>query len=105
MKTITLIMSFLFFLIGTTSVIADSKEISYTLDDRERLIKLEEKLNTTNEKINSLESKFDLKFDSFEKRMDSMQILIYFVLGGMMTLIGFVLWDRRSTLKPVENQA
>jgi hypothetical protein len=102
------------------------KEIPYTLEDRERLIRLEEQMKALNQKIDSQNEKFETKFDAinekfetkfdaingkFQARFDSINekfsmlfTLIYFVLGGIMGLIGFVLWDRRTFLKPVKDK-
>ena len=102
------------------------KEIPYTLEDRERLIRLEEQMKALNQKIDSQNEKFETKFDAinekfetkfdaingkFQARFDSINekfsmlfTLIYFVLGGIMGLIGFVLWDRRTFLKLVKDK-
>lgn len=42
----------------------------------------------------------DLK-DDLNKRIDDLKDLIYVLLAGILALIGFVLWDRRSTISPV----
>lgn len=82
MRPILLVLFFLFSVI-TNAAFADSKEIPYTMDDRDRMIRVEE-----NQK--AMRKEMDDKFNS-------LQVMIYFVLGGMISLIGFVLWDRRST--------
>ncbi|MFN3921252.1 MAG: hypothetical protein ACK4K4_02490 [Caldimicrobium sp.] len=60
-----------------------SREVPFTQEDRERLIRLEEGQKAINQRI------------------DDLKDLIYLVLGGMIALIGFVIWDRRSALSPV----
>mgnify|MGYP001569026678 FL=1 len=35
------------------------------------------------------------------QRIDDLKDLTYVLLGGILALIGFVLWDRRSTISPV----
>ena len=74
---------------------SETKEISFTLADRDRILRLEEKLDAQNEK-------FDAKFDAIQKQISNINILMYFVLGAIFSLVGFVLWNRRSTLKPIE---
>ena len=63
-----------------------SAPIPYSQDDRDRLIRLEEKAN------------------NLEKRMDQMQTFMLWgfgiLFGGMSMMIGFVLWDRRTALAP-----
>lgn len=71
-----------------------SKEVPFTQEDRERLIKLETKLDEGFKTINQ-------RIDDTNKRIDDLRDLIYVVLGGMIALIGFVIWDRRTALAPV----
>lgn len=46
-----------------------------------------------------------VKFDEWQKginkRIDDLKDLIYVLLAGILALIGFVLWDRRSTISPM----
>jgi len=81
------------------------------LDIRERLIRIEEGQKTLNQRIDELDKRLSSRIDeldkrlgsridNLEKRMDYLVNLIYVVLAGMFTLVGFVLWDRRSALAP-----
>jgi len=70
------------------------------LDIRERLIRLEEGQKALNQRIDDLDKRLGGRIDGLEKRMDYLVNLIYVVLAGMFTLVGFVLWDRRSALAP-----
>jgi hypothetical protein len=82
-----------------------------TISDREiieRLTRLEEGQKAINKRIDDVNRRFDdlrseLKGDIGElgKRVDDLRSLIYVVLGGMIALIGFVIWDRRTALSPV----
>lgn len=64
--------------------------IDYSQDDRDRLIRLETKV------------------DEMTKRMDEQREFLLWGFGilfaGMGTLIGFVLWDRRSVVTPVARE-
>ncbi|MBW8051542.1 MAG: hypothetical protein FVQ77_14625 [Cytophagales bacterium] len=109
--------------------IAQSNEVPFTQDDRDRLIRLEvqgeERHNSVQNQFNSVQNQFnsvqnqfnslqnqiaDLK-SSLQKQIDYFQTFMLWgfgiLFGGMGFLIGFVLWDRRTTLAPVikENQA
>ena len=70
------------------------KEIPCTLDDRNRLIRMEEGLKGINQRI-----------DSLEKRIDGLQGLKYVIIGAIIAqtiaVVGFSLRDRRSTLLPI----
>lgn len=49
-----------------------------------------------------------MRFESLQKTMDerfsNILTLLYFLLGGMISLFGFVLWDRRSAITPVQRE-
>jgi len=85
-----------------------SKEIPFTQDDRDRLIKLEarveEGFKAVNQRIDTLERSVNQRIDGLERsvnqRIDSLQNLLYVVIAGIFALIGFVIWDRRSALAP-----
>lgn len=70
-----------------------AKEIPYTTDDRERLIRLEEGLKSVNHRI-----------DRLDKRIDALQGLMYVIITAVFAqtigIVGFVLWDRRTALSP-----
>ncbi|MBF0566652.1 MAG: hypothetical protein HQK89_15615 [Nitrospirae bacterium] len=72
-------------------------------------------MKATNQRIDDLKSemnkRFELmqddinrRFEQVDKRFDQMYTLILWgfgiLLGGMGLLMGFVLWDRRSSLAP-----
>jgi len=77
-------------------------EVPYTLSDRDRLIRNEQKIDALRQELN-------IRFDSVNKRIDDLQnqmgfmtTLLMFVLGAIMSLIGFVIYDRRTAIKPVQ---
>ena len=59
----------------------------------ERLIRLEEGQKAINQRIDSLVVRFD-------QRIDDLRSLLYVILAGMIALVGFVIWDRRTALAP-----
>jgi len=74
---------------GGSSV--DNTPIPFTLGDRDRLVRLE-----ANQRA------YEYRFDAIDKRLDSLQTLIYFALGAIFSMFGFILWDRRSYMKPIK---
>jgi hypothetical protein len=72
-------------------------EGNLTISDREiieRLTRLEEGQKSLKQRFDDL--RMELKGD-----IQDLRALLYVVLGGMIALIGFVIWDRRSALSPV----
>ncbi len=64
-----------------------AKEVPFTLEDRDRLIRVEEGLKAVNQRIDFLQNIIIGGFGV--------------LFSGMIALVGFILWDRRSTLAPV----
>jgi predicted PurR-regulated permease PerM len=92
---------------------------SFTQSDRELLIRLEEKfeslqkqIDLTNKRIDELKTDVNNRFDKqkleFDQKFDDLQTFMYWGFGilftMMMVLMGFVLWDRRTAIKPIENR-
>jgi hypothetical protein len=54
-----------------------------------------------NARFEAVDAKFEAQNEKFiaqNEKFDILFTLIYFVLGGIIGLIGFVLWDRRTSL-------
>jgi len=104
-RPVRVIVFLMLLLSAGASAFAQGREVPFTLDDRDRLIKLEERVNSTNERITSLEKSLDVKFDSMNSKLDDIKTFMYWGFGilfsMMMFLFGFVLWDRRTVLSPV----
>jgi len=108
---IGIVLVFLFGVVSPTLAI----EGDLTISDREiieRLTRLEEGQKALrNELLNEIngvrnEIKGDIgglsiRLDGLNTRIDDLKDLIYVVLGGMIALIAFVIWDRRSAISPV----
>lgn len=93
MHKIACILWMSFFLVMCSSIIF-AKEISYTQEGRDRLIKVE--------------TKIEEGFKAVNQRIDALQGLIYVLIAAIFAqtigVIGFVLWDRRSAISPVINK-
>ena len=47
----------------------------------------------------------DNRIDDINNRIGDMMGLMHVIIAGMIALIGFILWDRRSAIAPVVRQA
>lgn len=83
-------MARLFVLLLMLLTFAFSREVPFTQEDRDRLIRVEERVI------------------ALEKRIDTLQTIILWgfgiLFGGMGILIGFVIWDRRTAVEPVQKK-
>ncbi|MCS7262814.1 MAG: hypothetical protein NZ560_05315, partial [Aquificaceae bacterium] len=93
------------FLVG----ISPSKEVSFTQEDRERLIRLETKVDIGFQQIEKRFEQVDKRFEQVEKRIDDlitfMWILASSFVGITGVTIGFALWDRRTMIRPFEDRS
>jgi tetrahydromethanopterin S-methyltransferase subunit G len=103
------------------------KPIPYTQADRERLLRVEVKLEELEKRMDTwfikLEKRMDTKFEAvngkfeavngkfeavngrfeqLEKRLDFTNNLIIALLVAIMGMTTFIWWDRKTTLEPVE---
>ncbi len=90
-----------------------SKSEDFTEKDRERLIRLETKVEEGQKilqrQLDGLRAATEKQIDDLkaatEKQIDDLRTLILWgfsiLFGGMGILIGFVIWDRRTALEPV----
>ena len=106
MKKILLIMVVM--AIMGNALFAYARDISFTQEDRERIIRLEEGQKSLQRQIDDLkistQSQIDDLKTSTQRQFDNLYTLILWGFGilfsGMGILIGFVLWDRRTALAP-----
>jgi len=93
----TVLMMLLFLFSMNLSGWAQEKEvvIPYTLADRDRAIRTE--------------ARMELKFESQQRQLDDLKSLFYGGFGIIITLIifmlGYMIWDRRTTMQPALIQA
>ncbi|MBI4647101.1 MAG: hypothetical protein HY738_11050 [Bacteroidia bacterium] len=107
MKQLTIFFIGLFIFSGKPYFsIAETKEIPFTLDDRDRIIRLEEKVESLRNEINAKFESQNVKFDSQQIQINDLKNLFYWGFGVMVALMialfGYIVWDRKTVLKPVE---
>lgn len=98
---------------------AYAADSSFTQQDRERLTRLEDRLNYVGDRLTRVEEglkatnqhiddglkatnqRMDDGFNAINHRLNDLYGLMYVLIVGMLSLVGFILWDRRTTLAPV----
>lgn len=88
---------------------AAQQEVPFTLEDRDRIIKLEERLNSTNDRITSLEKQMNAKFEAQQQQIDDLKTMFTWgfsiLITIMLFILGYMIWDRRTAITPLrENQ-
>ncbi len=103
MKTIFITLSLFFYF----KINADSKVIPYTMDDRDRMMRLEAKLEegfkTIDAKFDAINSKFDARFDALQRQIDFTNNLILTLIAGLLGSIIYMWWDRRAANAPIKD--
>jgi Na+/citrate or Na+/malate symporter len=75
-------------LLVTPSAFSQVKEVPFTLDDRDRIIRTEEQIKSLRNEMNA----------RFEVQNWGTGILV----ALMLFLLGYIIWDRRSALNPIQ---
>ncbi len=91
------------------NISAGAKEVPYTLEDRDRLIRVEARLYELDKRFEQIDKRFeqlDKRFEQIDKRFDDMFTYLW-ILAGIFTAltgstIGFAIWDRSSMIRPFE---
>ncbi|MDM7267219.1 MAG: hypothetical protein AB1353_05695 [Aquificota bacterium] len=89
--------------------LALAKEVPFTQEDRDRItrleVKVEEGFKAVNQRIDDVNKRIDDLKESTQKQSDDLRTLILWGFGvlfsGMGILIGLVMWDRRTAISPV----
>ena len=102
--TFTILFSLLLnnlFAIERAPRISDREIIEGLIEIKESNKHLDEKFTTM---LKAQDEKFTIKFNVLDKKIDEIRSFMMWGFGvifsGMFALVGFILWDRRSTLAP-----
>ncbi|MBF0538398.1 MAG: hypothetical protein HQL03_09130 [Nitrospirae bacterium] len=86
-------------------IVAEAADSSFTQADRDRITRLEEGLKALNQRLDdnlkAINQRLDDNIKAINQKFDYVIGLMYVMLSGMFVLVGFILWDRRTTLAPV----
>lgn len=101
----------------------DQLIVPFTLADRDRMVRLEERLDKLEVKMDarfdgvqnqflSIQNQFDniqVQFNNIQKQFDQLYTLFYWGFGIIIMLVifnmGYTMWDRRTALKPAIDKA
>ncbi len=92
MNKANLILVFLLILSGNVF----AKEVPYTLEDRDRLIRVEARLGEIDKRFED----FNKRFGSLERQIDRLAVIF---TALVVCIIGFALWDRKTMIRPFED--
>lgn len=107
-RYIFLIITLLFVL----NIKAQEQPLPYAQADRDRMVRLETKVEAIDKRLDDLNLNIDARFSEVNKKIDRLEDKFdgYFMWGfglvlmSIFGLIGFVIYDRRTTLAPVESK-
>ena len=107
MKTIQKLFLFVV-LILPVLVKAEVKEIPFTLDDRDRIIRTEQKVEALQAEMNTKFEAVGQRFEAMDKRFDQLFNFLWAIIGifttMMISVFGFAFWDRKLSLAPLKKQ-
>jgi PAS domain-containing protein len=63
-------------------------------------VKIDERFDAVNQRFESI----DQRFESIDQQFDRLWGLMLVIIAGIFGLIGFIVWDRRTVLRPVEQR-
>lgn len=109
MKKIALLASLL---LAALYAVAQDRVVPYTQADRDRLVRVEARLDefqkAVDQRFQDQQRVMDQRFEAVEKRLDTMQstilTLMSLTIGLVVALFGYIVWDRRTTLAPLERE-
>ncbi len=78
-------------------VFPQSQEVSFTLDDRDRIMRTEQKLESFRNEMNT-------KFEAVDSKIETLYWGFGIMIALMLFLFGYIVWDRRTALNPVQNK-
>ena len=92
-----------------TPNVYSSEPVAFTLEDRDRIIRMEVMLTEFKKQIDQRFEQVDQRFGQVDKRFEQMMNFLL-MLGGIFTsltlgVIGFAYWDRRTVIRAARDGA
>jgi hypothetical protein len=99
MKKSTLLIGLVVILLLPSGLKALGKEIPFSLDDRDRLVRTEQKVET-------VKAEMTARFEAIDTRFDQLFNFLWAMVGifttMMVSVFGFAFWDRKLSLAPLK---
>ena len=73
------------------------KEVPYTLEDRDRMIRLEIKINEMDKRFEQIDKRFEQIDKRFEQVLTFLWILTTIFIAITTATLGFAFWDRKRS--------
>jgi len=87
---------------------AGAREIPFSLDDRDRLIRTEQKVESVKTEMNTRFEAVDKRFEAMDKRFDQLFNFLWAIIciftAMMISVFGFAFWDRKLSLSPLKKE-
>ena len=91
--------------ISLTVMNAWAKDVPFTLEDRDRIIRMETSLKEFKESVDKRFEQVDRRFEQVDRQIERVESVLMWGFGllftSMLGMVGFVLWDRRTAVAPV----
>ncbi len=108
--------SFIFFMSIMLALPAFAVDVAPRISDREIIESLAElkagqkaleakmdlRFTAVDQRFTAIQEQMDQRFEAVDRRLDFVQQLMLVTIAGIFGLIGFIIWDRYSTLRPMD---
>ena len=78
------------------------KEVPFTLDDRDRIIRVEVEQKAIRNEMNSLRNEMNAKFEGIDKQFTFLYWALSILIGLVVINLGYTIWDRRTAIHPIK---
>lgn len=116
-RTISIIITFIALSIQAHAQVSN-QAISFTLDDRDRIIKLEadvsalrnemgsfrNEMGSLRNEMGSLRHEMDARLDAVNSKIDYIFWMLGVIVALIIFILGYMIWDRRTALYPVKEK-
>jgi len=98
-----LIVIFIFSVL-TSQAFPQSREVSFTLDDRDRIMRTEERIESLGNEINTKFESVNHRFEAMDSKIETLYWGFGIMIALMLFLFGYIVWDRRTALNPIQTK-